>query len=242
MKEYIRENKKTVFIVSVFIIIIIVLNLIVNFLGSDKKVLVNYYITKLDKDDIKINLDCEFDKIIEYNNVPYFTLNNQVFNDINEEIFEEALLRICYQGGYIDYEASLNNDILSLAINISHDTIDDFAFVEYKTYNIDTKNNTRITNQKLLNLYNLTLNDVKNKVKGYFTNYYNYEKKNNYISNNITLNKYLETIEFSEITLDNMQLYIDNKNDLYIFKDYVLSEGMNIDPNFPNLTIKFKLT
>ena len=137
MKEYIMENKKTIFIVSIFLIVILVLNIIVNFLGTNNKVLINNYITKLDKDDIKLNLDCEFDKIIEYNNIPYFTLNSQVFNDINEEILEETLLRICYQGGYVVYETSLNNNILSLAMNISHDTIDDFAFVEYKTYNIN---------------------------------------------------------------------------------------------------------
>ncbi|MBQ8471980.1 MAG: hypothetical protein IJ501_00585 [Bacilli bacterium] len=241
MREYIIENKKTILFISIFIIILIILNIVVNLLGDTNKVLVNSYITKLNSNDLNIDLECEIDKILEYNNIPYFTLSNKVFDEINEEILEETLLRICYQDGYIDYETSLNNNILSLAINISHDTIDDLAYVEYKTYNINTNNNTRITNQDLLKIYNLTLNDVKNKVKGYLTNYYNYEKKNNYI-NNITFNEYLKLIEYEEITLNNMNLYVDKKNDLYIFKDYILTEGMSIDTNYPDLTIKFKLT
>lgn len=241
MREYIIENKKTILFISIFIIILIILNIVVNLLGDTNKVLVNSYISKLNSNDLNIDLECEIDKILEYNNIPYFTLSNKVFDEINEEILEETLLRICYQDGYIDYETSLNNNILSLAINISHDTIDDLAYVEYKTYNINTNNNTRITNQDLLKIYNLTLNDVKNKVKGYLTNYYNYEKKNNYI-NNITFNEYLKLIEYEEITLNNMNLYVDKKNDLYIFKDYILTEGMSIDTNYPDLTIKFKLT
>ena len=50
MKAYIRENKKTILIISTFLTIIIILSIIVNFLGTNNKVLVNSYITKLDKD------------------------------------------------------------------------------------------------------------------------------------------------------------------------------------------------
>ena len=38
-----------------------------------------------------------------------------------------------------------------------------------------------------------------------------------------------------------MNLYIDSKRDLYIYKDYTLSVGMSIDENYPYITIKFKL-
>ena len=70
--------------------------------------------------------------------------------------------------------------------------------------------------------------------------YYNYEKKMNYIDN-ISFNEYLKILDYTPITIDNMNLYIDNKNDLYNFKDYTLSEGMSIDEDFPYITIKFKL-
>ena len=39
-----------------------------------------------------------------------------------------------------------------------------------------------------------------------------------------------------------MSLFIDKKNDLYIYKEFSLSEGMRIVDYFPNLTNTFKLT
>ena len=48
------------------------------------------------------------------------------------------LLRTCYQDGVMDYEASLNDNILSVLVNISYETDDDLAYLEYKTYNISS--------------------------------------------------------------------------------------------------------
>jgi len=242
MKKYIIENKKTIIIISIFIVFIIILSIIVNLLGNDNKVLINSYISRLQINDINLtDNSCDLEYTLTNNNIPYFNLNNKVYNDINQEILTEILLRSCYQEGFIDYEATLNNNILSLAINISHETNDDLAYLEYKTYNINTKTNQRITNQELLNIYKLTTQDVTNKVIKHLLNYYEYEKENNYIEKSTSFNTYLNMLEYETITLDNMNLYIDNKNNLYIFKDYMLTEGMSIDENYPNLTIKFKL-
>lgn len=243
MKEYIKENKKTIIIILIFIIFIIILNLILNAKENDNQFLINTYIKQLELKDLNTNnFSCDITYTLQNNNIPYFNLNHPTYNELNNEILTESLLRSCYQEGSIDYEASLNDNLLSLAINISHETTHDLAFVEYKTYNINTKNNTKITNQQLLNIYKLTLQDVSNKVIKYFLNFYKYEKDNNLIDKTISFNDYLNILEFETITLDNMNLYVDNKNDLYIFKDYILSEGMSMDENFPSLSIKFKLT
>lgn len=242
MKKYIIENKKTITIISIFIIFLIILNIVVKSLGNNNKVLISYYISRLEIGDITLDdQSCDLDYTLKYNNIPYFNLSNKTFDEINQEILEEILLRSCYQEGNIDYESSLNDNILSLAINISHETIDDLAYLEYKTYNIDINKNERLTNQEILNLYNLTKNDVSNKVISYLKEYYDYEKENNLLDSDITFNKYLNILDYKSITLNNMNLYIDDKKDLYIFKDYTLSEGMIIDLEYPNLTIKFKL-
>lgn len=243
MKEYINENKKTIIIISVFVIFIIILNIIVNSTEKNNQVLINTYIRKLDTNDIKLtNYTCDIESTIKYNNIPYLKLNNPTYNEINKEILTNSLLRSCYQEGEINFETSLNNNILSLLVNISYETNHEFAYVEYKTYNINTKTNTKMTNQQILNTYNLTLQDVNNKVTSHFLNFYKYEKDNNYIENTISFNQYLNILDYKTITLNNMNLYIDKENDLYLLKNYTLSRGMIKDDEYPNLTTKFKLT
>lgn len=242
MKEYIKENKKTILIVSIFVIFLIILSIIVKILGNDNKTLVNYYISKLEINDITLpDNSCDINNTLKNNNIPYFNLSNSVFDSLNEEILTDVLLRSCHQEGYIDYAASLNDNVLSLAISISHETFDDLAYLEYKTYNIDINKNSLISNQDLLTKYNLTYQDVSNIVMSKLMEYYEYEKNNNWI-NNISFNEYLNLLKYENITLNNMNLYVDNKNDLYIFKDYTLTEGMIMDMNYPEITIKFKLT
>ena len=242
MKEYILENKKTIIIILGSVVFLIILNIILNSLNNDNKVLLSSYVSKLDIDDINIHdTTCDLENVLKYNNVPYFNLNNQLFNNLNEEILSTFLLRACYQEGFIDYEASLNDNILSVSLNISYETIDDLAYVEYQTYNINVDNNTRINNSTILQRYELSISSVTNKVMNKLSEYYQYEKKNGYVDD-LTFNEYLGLINYEAITIDNMILYVDSKNDLYILKDYTLSPGMSIDEKFPDLSIRFKLT
>lgn len=241
MKEYIIENKKTIIIIGIFLGILIILSIIVNLLGNTNQVLITAYVSRLEKEDLTFtDNNCDLDYVLKYNNIPYFNLNTEVFNELNEEIFETFLLRTCYQDGEIDYEASLNDNILSVALNISYETDDDLAYLEYKTYNINIDENTRMNNQDILNCHNLTLEDVTSRVLSHLRTYYDYEVEKGYITD-FSFNEYLTILNYTPITINNMNLYIDSNNDLYIYKDYTLSTGMSIDEDFPDITIKFKL-
>jgi len=241
MQNIIKENKKNIIIIIILLTLVICLTIFINLKNSQNTVLINSYVSKLEKKNLKLdNSPCDLDNVLKYNNIPYFNLKNDIYDKLNEEILTEFLLRTCYQGGFVDYEASLNNNILSVALNISYDTDDDLAYLEYKTYNVNIKNNTIMNNNEILNLYNLNTTQVENKVLSKLTEYYEYEKKMNYISN-MSFNEYLKILKYTNITTNNMNLYIDDKNDLYIFKDYTLSEGMSIDEDYPYITIKFKL-
>ena len=242
MKEYIIENKKTIIIIGIFLVVLIILSIVVKLLGNTNQLLITAYVSKLEKEDITLEVnDCDLDYVLKYNNIPYFNLNTEVFNELNEEIFETFLLRTCYQDGEINYEASLNDNILSVALNISYATDDDLAYLEYKTYNINSDENIRMNNQDILKRYNLTLENVTNIVLSHLRTYYDYELEKGYI-NDFSFQYYLTNIlNYTPITINNMNLYIDSNNDLYIYKDYTLSEGMSIDEDFPYITIKFKL-
>ena len=241
MKNYILENKKKIIIVLILIVLTILLSIIVNLSEKKNTLLINNYVTKLERKDVKLeNLVCDLDNVLKYNRIPYFRLSNTTYDALNKEILTNFLLRTCYEDGVIDYEASLNDNLLSIAINISYETTDDLTYLEYKTYNINTNTNTILNNQEILNLYHLTQKNVEDTVLSKLREYYDYEKRMGYIGKD-SFQTYLNSLEYTNITIDNMNLYIDSKKNLYIFKDYTISEGMSIDENFPYITIKFKL-
>ncbi len=242
MKEYIFNHKKIIFIILSIIIILIILSILTNNKKNNNNVLISSYVSRIKKGDIKLNDNsCDLDYALENNKIPYFNLNNETYNKINEEIMYNFLLRTCFQDGVIDYEASLNDNILSVAINISYETDDDLAYLEYKTYNIDTNTHTLINNQDILNKYNVSLNDITSIILERFNNFYEYELNNDLLDITTSFNDYLKILEYDGLDINSLKLYIDNKKDLYLYKEFELSDGMKMDEEYPNLSIKFKL-
>ena len=243
MLDIIKENKKNILIVSIFLIFLVVLAIIASiFVKNTNTVLVTSYVSNLTKEDLQEVTDCNLDEVLQDSNIPYFKVSNTFYDKMNEEIMYEFLLRACYQNGIIDYSASINDDILSLALNISYESINDLTYVEYKTYNINIKTNEVVDNSYLLNKYNKTLDDVTNVVMGKLLDYYYYEKEHNYIDSRTSISDYLDILEYEPVTIQNMKLYIDNNNDLWLFKEYTLSEAMMRYEDYPVISIRFKLT
>ena len=235
-----KDKKKTIIILIIIAVIVIATQIILNIFTPKNKVLISTYVKTLTTDDININIPCD-KQILKENQIPYFRVSNTLYDSINKDILENSLLRVCYQNGYMSYDIALNDNILSLIVYISYETENELANIEYKTYNINTDTNQIITNQELLNKYNLTINQVNTKVLTELNKYYNYEKENDLVEQNITFSDYLNILEYKTVTLDNLSLFIDKKNDLYIYKDFSLSEGMKRLDYFPNLSNTFKL-
>ena len=238
MLDIIKENKKNILIVSVFLVFLVVLSIIASiFVKNTNNVLVTSYVSNLTKKDLQEVTDCNLDEVLKDSNIPYFKVSNSFYDEINEEIMYEFLLRACYQNGIVDYSVSINDDILSLALNISYESVNDLTYVEYKTYNINIETNEMVDNSYLLNKYNKTLDEVTNVVMERLLDYYYYEKEHNYIESSTTINDYLDILEYEPVTIQNMKLYIDNNNDLWLFKEYTLSELMQEDDNSVNIEL-----
>ena len=235
-----KDKKKTIIILIIIAVIVIATQIILNIFTPKNKVLISTYVKTLTTDDININIPCD-KQILKENQIPYFKVSNTLYDSINKDILENSPLRVCYQNGYMSYDISLNDNILSLIVYISYETENELANIEYKTYNINTDTNQIVTNRELLNKYNLTINQVNTKVLTELNKYYNYEKENELVEENITFSDYLNILEYKTVTLDNLSLFIDKKNDLYIYKDFSLSEGMKRLDYFPNLSNTFKL-
>ncbi|MDR1101144.1 MAG: hypothetical protein LBL34_02150, partial [Clostridiales bacterium] len=90
--------------------------------------------------------------------VPYIRMNSNDAQRINEEI--EAFASFGHD--YINYEAYLNGNVLSLVIigrNIFYQSED------YAVYNIDVKNGQRISNETLIQLRGISQSDFLEKAK-----------------------------------------------------------------------------
>ena len=180
MLKYIQENKKNILIAASFLLFVIILSIIVNvFTKKSNDVLVTSYVSSLTEKDFKGLDDCDIKEVLKDSKVPYFNFKSDFYDKMNDEVMYEFLLRACYQNGIITYDASINENILSLAVNISYESVNDLTYVEYKTYNIDIKKNEVIDNASLLNKYNKSLDDANNAVMSKLLYYYDYEIKNN---------------------------------------------------------------
>lgn len=124
-----------------------------------------------------------------------------------------------YSATYRNYEDYQYNEYISLVItDVYYDCfkgINDYPNI--KSYIFDVKNNERISNLDILSKYNITLTDLKEKIK-------------NKLNEEQTVDNEVETIKIEE-TINNIDdgnygLYVDNTGNLVI-KYIVKSNQMN---------------
>lgn len=110
-------------------------------------------------------------------NIPYINIDNETIKSYNEEIkqtFEkkaEDVLQtenqnIIYS---VQYEATIENDILSLIIKSNLKQSASAQRVIIQTYNYDLKNNKETTLEDMLNNKQLKIDDVESKIKNEIT-------------------------------------------------------------------------
>ncbi len=106
-------------------------------------------------------------------NIPYINIDNDTIKSFNEEIkktFEakaENTLQsknqsIIYN---VQYQATMQNDILSLIIKATLKQNTDAQRVIMQTYNYDLKNNKEISLEEMLNYKNLNVEGVEDRIK-----------------------------------------------------------------------------
>lgn len=106
-------------------------------------------------------------------NIPYINIDNDTIKSFNDEIkktFEakaENTLKsknqnIIYS---VEYQATVQNDILSLIIKATLKQNTDAQRLIMQTYNYDLKNNKEISLEEMLNYKNLNIQAVENRIK-----------------------------------------------------------------------------
>ena len=110
-------------------------------------------------------------------NIPYINIDNETIAAYNEEIKQtyeekaESTLQtenenIIYT---LQYEATIENDILSLIIRANLKEGSSAQRLIIQTFNYDLRNNKEITLEEMINLKQLNANDVQNKIDAEIT-------------------------------------------------------------------------
>lgn len=132
-------------------------------IDEEQPIVYTYYSkNESEKDNYELNL-----------NIPYINIENDSIKSYNEEIkhtFEEKAentlktknQNIIYS---VQYEAILQEDILSVVIKSTLKQNTDAQRVIIKTYNYDLKNNEELSLEKMLNKRKLNIKSVEDRIK-----------------------------------------------------------------------------
>lgn len=205
MFQTIKEKKtQSIVILGLLVLtIIIIIFLNMNSLNNDKNKLYpnNDYIFTYNDSQLK-NSDFV---------MPYINLIGEDIYNINQDIkalyYENDILK----EGYLNYKYYINDDIISLIIEKYLYSVNDFPSNVY-FYNFSISNKKALSDNELKNIYNITDDEIENKVLSQIKEYYDYEIKKGYITS--------ETCDFDCYKKgldDNINFYVKEKS-LYAYK------------------------
>lgn len=229
IKEYIIENKK---ILLIIILIILVLT------G------VTFYIDNKSKTKIYVSDDYVYTKeSYEYSDsfvseLPYINVRSDDVNKINTELMDEYYKSIEFKEKMMKYDYYINDNILSLVVKLYYlDSPDSYPVISI--YNVDIENGNLLSDDDILNIFDISNYDVTEIINDQLKDYYNYEIRKEYISNDCDYNCYLSNI--NALPLDNCSFYVNN-NILYAYKALTLDRDFYYDVtsgfNLYNFNIK----
>lgn len=135
--------------------------------NENEQIVYTYY-SKQERQENNYDLDL---------NIPYINISNETIQNYNQEIketyenkAEEILQKENNNSIYtVEYEATIENNILSLIIraNLKEDSNPQRVIIQ--TYNYDLTNNREVTLQEMLEAKQLKVNEVENKIKDEIT-------------------------------------------------------------------------
>lgn len=200
----------------------------------------NYRNIKINKDSPLVLTRFSNDSSKYPIDVPYINIKSDTVDKINSEILANCQALASKKNSVIIYEYETNGEILSLVLK----TIDNTKLVpvvEFKTYNINLKTISLLSNDQILSLYGLTENEVEKALESKFRDYYNKEVKEGYLTaKECNYDCFLKYREISNY-LDNVEYYISNKN-LVAYRAFATKSIFSEEEFYKEETFAFQIT
>lgn len=216
--EFIRENKKKLLLVLLLIIVMVIVSIYINHQKDVKVYLSDSYIYTKES----AGNDAGFTS-----DLPYINIKGEEISNINTDLIKKYYEVITVDKLFMKYKYYKNNNILSLIVKTYYKSSPDSYPSEVFIYNIDIKRGKVINDSELLSMFNISRDDVSEIIRDELKEYYNYEIKNNYISNECDFDCYLNGSNSLPI-LDNCKYYIKD-NYLFAYKSISLNNKFFYD-------------
>ena len=231
------DNNKKIPIVIVFSTILITLLIVFTFFGNKGY---NYDSLKEDKDKDFVYTINSIKEDVFFINIPYINISGSSIKSINEEI--DSYINEFTNKKMINssYEYRINGKVLSLVIKTVDYYSEDTPVVYFKTYNINLDTLGLVSNEELLNAYEISSSDVNNTIEKQFEYWYKDEIKKGFLEKNECDYECFLEYRGGEDYMDNISYYIDNGK-LVVFKPFEVYSIFGEEDYFSEQDFKFTI-
>lgn len=117
-----------------------------------------------------------------HSEVPYINIDSEDARLVNQAIETYAETFLANKNNLMVYDSQLNGEVLSVLIRLSEYS-EGYSFpeVSFHTYNFNLKSQTLMSNEELLSLFDVTEEEVKDKIEAQFEKYYQEEVDEGYL-------------------------------------------------------------
>lgn len=201
----------------------------------------NYNNIKLDKNNYLVytkysNMNTKYTK-----EVPYVNLKADVFKEVNADIINFCENYIKAEKSIITYEYDVNGIILSLVVKvINNDTT--FAPEPYfRTYNINLETQEVISDEVLLQFFQVNKSTIENKIKRKLQTYYGEIIEEKYYSSNECSYECFLKYRGIDKYLDYVSYYVRD-GELIAFKTFIAHSIFGEEEYFNDKSFEFEIS
>ena len=118
-----------------------------------------------------------------HNEIPYINIDSEDARLVNQTIQQYAESFLKNKNNLMVYDSQLNGEVLSILLRMSDYSAGySFPDVSFHTYNFDLNDQTLMTDEELLSLFDVTEDEVKQKIELQFQKYYQQEVKKGFFA------------------------------------------------------------
>lgn len=232
----INQKQKSMYIACIVLAIISII-LVIWYSLSNKG---EYGKIKIDKNKAIVYTQYTKTQNKKTTQVPYINVSSAAVEVVNKQIkqFSSYYLN-ANDNNIISYKYDINGDILSVLIEvIYYNKIS--PFITFKTYNINLETLNVLTDEEMLQLYNVEESAVENKIKARFEYFFKDEREKNIFDEECDYECFLGMRGIKNYT-DNIHYYID-EGKLYIYKEFNVHSIYDEEDYYKSSDFKIKIS
>ena len=234
--DMIKDKKIVPFIISVLLFLIFIIAFAVNKNNAN-----NYGDLKQDKNKYLVYTKYEDKDNIYQKEIPYINMKKDIIKEVNQDIYLFCNDYKNKEKSVISYEYDINGIILSVVLKIVDNETEYAPEVYFKTYNINLDTEEVISDDSLLEFFDVDTSIVNNKIDVGFRNFYK----------DVTDRGYVDSLECDyscflnyrgvDNYLDDVCYYVENGS-LVVFKPFIFYSVFGEEKYFSDDDFKFVIS